>query len=417
MKTRKILAATLAAATAVTLAACASTSPPGGSTSPSANSSAGNKTIVLSFWAGGADDQNVWQTAVDMVHQTYPNLTVKLQTIGWNDYWTKLATTLTGSDVPCLIGMSAPHVQQFANLLAPLDDYMKTDNINASDFDSSVLKVMQSDGKQVAVPYDFGPYVMYYNRDLFKAAGLPDPQDGWTVADFVKDAKALTKGTQYGFALNNAVDAMNIWGPTIAGAQAVTESGKLDLTSPGMEKTLSWYAGLQTTDKIAAPLTANSSDGAAFLAGNAAMYASGPWDMSGAKTANFDAGIVTMPVGDAGPATMVSGSGFSIPQKCTDKDDAAKALAVITGAKALNYLGSQGRAFPARTAEQNSWYLGAVAGSQPVLQAAQKVGQAYRSTPAWNQISVAWTNGVVSVINGDGSADSFLQSLQSSFGN
>lgn len=413
MKPRKLLVAALAAVTAVTLAACSSTSgdtPAGGSS--------GDKTIVLSFWASGSADQKVWQHAADMVHETYPNLTVKLQTIGWNDYWTKLPTMLAGSDAPCLVGMSAPRVQQFGNLLVPLEDYMKTENIKESDFDSSVLNVMQAAGKQVAIPYDFGPYVMYYNRDLFKAAGVPEPEDGWTVDEFVKDAKALTQGTQYGFALNNAIDAMNIWGPTIAGAQAVTESGKLDLTSAGMKKTLSWYAGLQTTDKIAAPLAADSSDGGAFIAGNAAMYASGPWDMVNAKsTAKFDVGIVTMPVGDAGPATVVSGSGFGISQKCADKDDAAKALSVITGSEALSYLGSQGRAFPARTNEQSTWYSSAVAGSQPVLEAARKVGQPYRSTASWNQISVEWTNGVTSVINGNGSADSFLQSLQSSNAN
>src|SRR5450756_704612 len=205
---------------------------------------------------------------------------------------------------------------------------------------------------------------------------------------------------------------MNIWGPTIAGTQAVDKSGKLDLTSAGMKKTLSWYAGLQTTDKVAPPLAADSSESSPFLAGNAAMYASGPWDMSTVKsTAKFDAGVVTMPVGDAGPATVVSGSGFSITQKCNDKDDAAKALAVITGSKALDYLGSEGRAFPARTADQNSWYSSAVAGAEPVLKASQSVGQAYRSTANWNQISVAWTNGVINVINGDATVDPFLKSL------
>jgi len=411
MKTRKLMAATIAVAATMGLAAC--------SASPSSSgASGGDKTLTLSFWASGAADQEVWQHVVDMVHEEYPDLTVTLQTIGWNDYWTKLPTTLAGSDAPCLVGMSAPRVQQFGNLLVPLDDYMTKEDISASDFESSVMEVMQSDSAQVAIPYDFGPYVIYYNRDMFKAAGLADPQDGWTVDEFVEAAKALTQGSTYGFALNNAIDAMNIWGPTIAGEQAVTTAGELDLTSDAMKETLSWYAGLQTEHKVAAPLAADSSDGGAFIAGNAAMYASGPWDMVNVKsTATFDVGIVTLPVGDGGPATVVSGSGFGISQKCADKDDAAKALSVITGPKALEYLGEQGRAFPARTAEQDSWFSSAVDGAQPVLEAAQKSGQAYRSTPDWNQISVAWMNGVTSVINGDGSVDAFLASVQSVGGN
>lgn len=416
MKTRSLAAAVTAATASISLVACSSTPP--GDASPGNDAAPESTTIVLSFWASDAADQAVWQQVADMVHDAHPDLTVELQTIGWNDYWTKLPTTLAGSDAPCLVGMSVPRVKQFANLLVPLDDYMQQYDIAASDFEASVLEALQADGEQMSVPYDFGPYVIYYNRDMFEAAGVPEPEVGWTVDEFVEAAKALTDGTRYGFALNNAIDAMNIWGPTIGGVQAVSPSGDLDLTSPGLEKTLSWYAGLQTTEGVAAPLAADSWDGGAFIAGNAAMYASGPWDMVSAKsTVDFDAGIVTMPVGDAGAATVVSGSGFGISQQCSNKDGAARALAVITGADALEYLGSQGRAFPARPAQQQSWYASAVEGAQPVLEAAQEVGQPYRSTDKWNQISVEWMNGVTSVINGDGSTESFLDSLQSTYGN
>jgi len=416
MKTRKLVAAVIAATASISLAACSSTSSDDAPSSDDGASSE-NKTIVLSFWASDAADQAVWQNVADMVHDAHPDLTVELQTIGWNDYWTKLPTTLAGSDAPCLVGMSVPRVEQFASLLVPLDGYMEQYDVAASDFEGSVLEALQANGEQMALPYDFGPYIIYYNRDMFEAAGVPEPQVGWTVDEFVQAAKALTDGTRHGFALNNAIDAMNIWGPTIGGVQSVDPSGDLDLTSAGLEKTLSWYAGLQTTEGIAAPLAADSWDGGAFLAGNAAMYASGPWDMVSANSASFDAGVVTMPVGDAGAATVVSGSGFSITQQCSNQDDAARALAVITGADALEYLGSQGRAFPARPAQQQSWYSSAVDGAQPVLEAAQEVGQPYRSTDEWNQISVAWTNGVTSVINGDGSVESFLDSLQSAHGN
>lgn len=411
MKFRR-LAAAAAAAAALALAGCSGGAGAGGSN--------GSTTLTWSFWSGGSADNAVWQHVADMVHQKYPNITVKLQTASWNDYWTKLPTELAGSGAPCIVGMQMGRVRQFGKLLAPMDDYTSKVGINTSDFNPQIMKALQVDGKQMAIPYDYGPYFVYYNKDAFKNAGLSEPKDGWTVDEFVADAKKLTSGSNYGFALNNSLDALNAWGPTIGGGQAATADGKLDLTSGAMEKTLSWYAGLQTQDHVAAPLASDSSttDGAQFLAGNAAMYVSGPWDMINVKTtAKFNAGIVTVPVGPTGEqTTSVGGSGFGISRGCGDKDDAAKAISVITGPDALNYLGSKGRAYPARTASADSWYASAVPGAKTTLDDALKNSVPYYATPNWTQVGIAYTNGVVPVVNGKSSVDSFLQSVQSSAG-
>ena len=57
------------------------------------------------------------------------------------------------------------------------------------------------EGKQVALPYDVGPLVMFYNKDAFKAAGLKEPAIGWTTDEFMADAKALTKPRSTGSGL------------------------------------------------------------------------------------------------------------------------------------------------------------------------------------------------------------------------
>ncbi|HET9126537.1 MAG TPA: sugar ABC transporter substrate-binding protein [Propionibacteriaceae bacterium] len=414
MRLRK-LAGVAAAAVALSLAACG-----GGGTGGSSGASGGNTTLTWAFWTGGSADNATWQHVADMVHQKYPNITVKLQTASWNDYWTKLPTQLASSSAPCIVGMQMGRVRQFGNLLVPMDDYVSSAGITTGDFNPQIMKALQVNGKQMAIPYDYGPYFVYYNKDQFKSAGLSDPKDGWTVDQFLADAKKLTSGSKYGFALNNSVDALNAWGPTIAGAQAATPDGKLDLTSAAMQKTLSWYAGLQTQDHVAAQLASDSSttDGSQFLAGNAAMYVSGPWDMINVKTtAKFNTGIVTIPVGPTGQqTTSVGGSGFGISHGCGDKTDAAKAISVITGSDALSYLGSKGRAYPARTADADSWYSSAVPGAKTTLDAALKNGVPYYSTANWTQVGIAYSNGVVPVVNGQGSVSSFLQSVQSSAG-
>lgn len=408
MKRRHLwTAAAAAVALAVSVTGC-------GSSGSSGSNSGGATTINWSVWAASEEETSAWQHVADMVHEKDPTITVKLQTSSWPDYWTKLPTTLAGSSAPCLAGLQMARVQQLAQYFVPLDDKLTAAGITASDFDPSIMTALQSDGKQLAIPYDLGPFVVFYNKDAFTAAGLAMPQNGWTVAEFEAAAKALTADGKYGFAVTNQIDAMNAWGPTIGGDQAATKDGKLNLTSAGQVKTLTWYAGLVSQQGVAAQLATDSSDGSQFLAGNAAMYVTGPWDMINAKQqAKFAVGIVTLPAGDGGVVAPVGGSGFGITAKCATPDVAAKALAIMTGPDAEAYLGGAGRAFPARTAQQSTWYASAVDGAQATLEAALKTGVPYLSTPSWIQDGLSYSQGSISVINGQGDVTSFLEQVQS----
>ncbi|MHC5797367.1 ABC transporter substrate-binding protein [Lacisediminihabitans sp. FW035] len=404
----KILAAVVVSSVILALVGCSAPASSG-------TDSSGKTTINWSVWAGSEAETAAWQHLADLVHTKEPSITVKLQTASWNDYWTKLPTQLAGADAPCIAGMQMARLQQFTQYLLPLDDKLAGAGITPSDFDGSIMKALQTGGKQKAIPYDLGPWILFYNKDQFAAAGLTEPANGWKIAEFEADAKALTTGGKYGFAVNNTIDQPNVWGPTIAGVQAVTKDGALDLTSPGVKKTLDWYAGLVSTEKVAAPLAADATDGAQFLAGNAAMYVTGPWDMINVKAqAKFGVGVVTIPAGSKGVATAVGGSGFGITTKCSTPGVAAKALAILTGSDALSYLGSEGRAFPARIAEQSTWYSSAVDGAKSTMETALKSGVAYRSTPTWTQVGLSWSQGVVSVVNGETNSKAFLSSVQES---
>ena len=75
-------------------------------------------------------------------------------------------------------------------------------------------------------------------------------------------------------------------------------------------------------------------------------------------------------------------------------------------------MGDIGRAFPARTAQQGSWYKNAVDGSKATLEAAMKNGIPFRATTYWTQDGLNYSQGVVSVINGNSSAADFLKTVQ-----
>jgi multiple sugar transport system substrate-binding protein len=409
---RKAIAAAgaVVAATALALTGCSS----GGSNQ---SESGGDVTIQWSNDASGSVDAALWQHLADLVHEKYPEITVELTNASWNDYWTKMPTQLASNNAPCIVTMQMGYMPQFKSSLKPLDEGMLADaGIKTADFAPVSLTALQSDGTQYAVPWDFGPYLLYYNKDMFKAAGVPEPTDDWTASDFVDAGKKLSTGGKYGFMINDSIDAVQQWGPTLAGVQAVTKDNKLDVDNDKVESVVSWYADL-VKQGIAAPIAASnqqSTTGSAYMSGTAAMYVDGPWSMYNVKsTAKFDAGVVMLPTGDGGPATTSGGSGFSITNKCSNPDAALKAIAVMTDDEAQASLGTAGRAFPARTSQQDTWYKGAVAGSQETMEKALATAVPYRSTASWTQDALAWTQGVVSVLNGQSEPGPFLKSVQS----
>lgn len=393
----------------------------GCSSSPSTNgsSSSGPTTLNWTIWGNTPPEIASLEHIAGLVHTKYPDITVKVQTMSWPDYWTKLPTLLVGNNAPCLIGMQMGHVSEFKDSILPLDSKLASVGIKPADFDPGIMQALQVDGKQLAVPYDLGPIIMYYNKDKFKAAGLSEPQNGWKVDEFVADAKKLTSGANYGFAVDNTIEAIQQWAPTLVGKQPVTSKGKLDVDNAEIASALKWYGGLVNKEKVAAPLIASPSStaGTAFLGGTAAMYTDGPWSMINVKQqAKFNVGVVTVPAGPKGVTGPIEGSGYAINKKCSTPDAAMKALSVITGPEALAYQGDQGRAYPARLAQQSSWYKNAVDGAQSTLEAAMKGGVPFRATATWTQDGLNWNQGVVPVINGAAPVDAFLKNVQSQSG-
>jgi ABC-type glycerol-3-phosphate transport system substrate-binding protein len=75
-----------------------------------------------------------------------------------------------------------------------LDPFMDADpNFDRGDFMGSVLNQVQRDNHTWAYPIVIQPSVMWYNTDLFTKAGVPSPEQGWSINDF-RDALQSLRG-------------------------------------------------------------------------------------------------------------------------------------------------------------------------------------------------------------------------------
>lgn len=414
---RRALAAVGATAlAAMALAGCGSNDGSGG------GAQSGGKTQLTWFmWSGSDAEVKAWKHVGDMVTAKYPEITLKWRTATFADYWTKLAAEASGGDAPCVLGLQSQRTPGFGNLLKPMTtDMLSKNDVDLGQFDESIVKGLQVDGKQMAIPYDLGPYLIFYNKTMMKKAGVPLPKPGWTKDDFLSAAKKLTGGGKYGFAAFPVVDWALPFATSVFGVNPVSEGGTVDLKDPKFVSAMQWYVDLVQKEKVAPSVPATNDGGwpiNQFLSGNAAMVVDGPWDLVNAKAqAKFDLGLAPMPSDPGGIGTVSAGSGFGVAASCTHPDEAMKAVSVLTGPEALQYLGEQGRAFPARTAQQKFWYEKAVPGAQPALDAAAKSAKPFLTTAKWNQLSQLFQQYGVQALNGQQPVSTWLDNVQQQAG-
>jgi multiple sugar transport system substrate-binding protein len=147
------------------------------------------------------------------------------------------------------------------------------------------------------------------------------------------------------------------------------------------------------------------------------MVVDGPWQLVNVMDqAQFEVGVAPIPAGDSGSHSQVAGSGFGISQTCPDPDKALQAIAVLTGPEALQYLAEQGRAFPSRTAQQESWFSPELAGAKDGLQAAIANGVPAPATENYTQVNQLFMQYGVEAVNGQQSVPDFLNTVQQQAG-
>ena len=81
---------------------------------------------------------------------------------------------LSGGNAPQLVGPNGTStISQFLDTWADATPFIETDNYDMSDFYGPVLELNEFPGKNVGLPLGIYPSFIFYNKDLFDAAGLP----------------------------------------------------------------------------------------------------------------------------------------------------------------------------------------------------------------------------------------------------
>jgi ABC-type glycerol-3-phosphate transport system substrate-binding protein len=414
-RARRWVTAALSVLALTAVAACGG----GNGGSSSGSGSADKADLTWQFWIGGTEDQAAWQKVADQAHTDHSGITVKLQGTDWNNYWAKIGTLLASGKAPCIIGMQSLRLASYANAMLPLDDLMKKYGMKAEDFDKPIMDGLKIDGKQIAIPYDSGPMVVFYNKDQFKAAGIADPKPGWTMADFEAAAKKLTTGGRTGLVTSPGDLGVTSWVRTLTGAEPLS-GGKLNLTDSKFVDGFSTYANFVRTDKIAPQVPSGNTDfeTTQFVSGKAAMKLDGPWSLIDTMgKVKFNLGIAPIPAGPDGSKTFTAGSGFGISRSCKSPDAAFQAIMSMTSVKPLTTLAEAGRAYPARTVAHPAWFTAAkIPEAKEVIDYASEHSVALVTSKNWVQVNDLLTRFGTQALNGEIPPDQALKTIQDQAG-
>ena len=95
----------------------------------------------------------------------------------YDDSLNKLRAGLQSNDIPAVVQLFdiATRLMVDLKVATPVQDFMDAEGFDTSDFEPNVLAYYTVDGKQYSMPFNTSTPLLYYNKDMFAAAGL-DPE-------------------------------------------------------------------------------------------------------------------------------------------------------------------------------------------------------------------------------------------------
>jgi multiple sugar transport system substrate-binding protein len=152
----------------------------------------GGVTIRFSWW-GNEDRAKITNQAVDAFEKANPGITVKTESVDFNSYFDRLATSVAAGDEPDVITMGGAYPREYADRGVLLDMTAVAKDLDLSKLDEPALSNGNFAGKQYGVPTGVNTYGVVANPALFEQAGVKLPDDDkWSWSDYVRIATEIS---------------------------------------------------------------------------------------------------------------------------------------------------------------------------------------------------------------------------------
>lgn len=236
---------------------------------------------------GDPAERQAYLDLVDAFHAEHPEIRVAVTHIpSPSDYRARLAAEFAGGTPPDVTLMNYRRYASFAavGLLEPLGPFLaQSELIQPEAFFPVTLEAFTWQGTLMCIPQNISSLVVYYNRDLFDAAGLAYPAGDWTWEQFLATAQVLTRDVdgdgrveQYGLGVEPSLFRLApfVWQNDAPLVDDPVAPSRLTLTRPPTLAALQWFVDLaQVHGVVPGRVEETSQDSESrFIAGTTAMY-------------------------------------------------------------------------------------------------------------------------------------------------
>lgn len=284
---------------------------------------------TLTMWTRAATEAQS-QALVDEYNATHENQ-VELTVIPTDDYQTRVGTAAGNQELPDILSMDVVFAPRFthAGAFADLTEY-----IDALDFADNLapshIEVATVDDRKYMVPHTLDLSVLFYNKDLYREAGLDPEQPPTTLAEFAEHARAVndlgddTYGTFFGGNCGGCY--VFTWWPTLwaEGAEVMNEDGTESLlASPEAQEVYQTWKGLVDDGAVAPGYEEETGTTwvSYFPEGNIGVMPM-PSTMLGLMPEDMDIGVAPIPGLTGGESTFVGGDSIGISSNSENPNQA-----------------------------------------------------------------------------------------------
>ena len=418
MKFKKIAAATMAGAMALSLAACggsntASTSTAAGAVTSEAaadSNTSGEKKLTVTWWGNQTRNERTIST-LNLYAEQNAGVTFDPQVAEWADYWNKLATASAGKALPDIIQMDYKYLDQYIKngLLTDLTPYVEDGTLDVSNIDEGILNTGKgSDGGLYAICIGENAPALVYNKTLLDENGIT-VKDNMTVDEFKALCKEVYEKTGYksNYYYNQGENNLEY----VLRAKDITlfENGKLGAASA--DDFNQYFGVFEDGIKEGWMLSASSfaERNIGTIEQDPLVYGSDPanrswctflWTNSlsaiqAAAPEGMELGITTWPSDDAKKSNYLKpGQFFCVSSDSKDPVEAAKVIDFFTNSVDANKILLAERGVPASTVVADAIAPDLDAGTQSGMTFIKNV-----IAPNCSQINVAPPEGTSEVVN------------------
>lgn len=309
--------------------------------------------------------KDFWEKFKSDFETKHPNITLEYVTAPYDQILNTVINMAGGGDkVDIFLGETSwtPTVEE-SGLAVPVKNIVGDQMV--ADVLPGVAKAHMIDGDLYALPLYMTPFVLFYNKDLFKQAGLDPDTPPKTYDEMLKMAEKLSKlktkdgNTVYAFGQTTASVAIS--GASLTsmvynfGGRVLNDDGTLATDNAAFKDAFSMLKTLD--EKKYNPQNAKLKDlRNLFALGQLAMYYDQSWGYSGIQSINSNAADFTA---TAAPLSGGSGKGESVVSShclfLMDNGDARKKASAILIKELINadtlgdFMSKVNLAYPAYT--------------------------------------------------------------------